>query len=335
MAEGIPRVALYLQDKHPVREELEIVRYAESRGFEAVWQADTRLARDCVSMMGAFAAVTQTLKIGSGVLPIWPRNAAVTASTFSTLWELAPNRIICGLGAWWEPITSSVGIRRHRPLRAMREHVEVLRRLFAMETVTYEGEFVQLKDVKLDLVHGDTGPRDIPIFIGATGDQMLELSGEIADGVVLNYVVSPGYIKHACELVARGGARAGRTLDDIDRPELLVCSMDRDRGKALQPARELVAYYLAAEPHLMQASGASEDLLASIRQVTEWPLTAAVLARVAKLVPDDIVTNVTASGTPDECLAKVREYVAAGTTCPILYPLGDDVRLMIDVFATR
>jgi 5,10-methylenetetrahydromethanopterin reductase len=136
------RMALYMQDKHDIQYELEIARYAEERGFSEIWQADTRLARDCVVMMSAFLAQTRSLRIGSGVLPIWTRNPAVIAATWSTMWELAGKymmdrgRVMLGLGAWWEPIAGRVGIKRHRPLRAMREHVEALRQLFTMEEVS-------------------------------------------------------------------------------------------------------------------------------------------------------------------------------------------------------
>ena len=84
----------------------------------------------------------------------------------------------------------------------------------------------------------------------------------------------------------------------------------------------------------MKASGVSQDLLDEIGQVLTWPATEEQILEAMKLVPDDVVQMITASGTPAECKAKVREYIAAGATCPILYPLGEDVRLMIDTFAS-
>jgi len=94
------RMALYLQDAHDLRDGLEYVQYAESRGFEAVWQAESRLVRDAIVPMAAYAAVTQKLKVGSGVINNWTRNIGLLASTFLTLDDLAPGRIICGIGAW-------------------------------------------------------------------------------------------------------------------------------------------------------------------------------------------------------------------------------------------
>ncbi len=338
-----PRFALYMQDKHPLGYELEIAEYAEARGFSEIWQADTRLARDCVVMMSAFLTRTKRLRLGSGVLPIWTRNPAVIAATWSTMWELgkqtsgdpdAASRVMLGLGAWWEPISGRVGVNRVKPLLAMREYVEACRQLFTMEEVTYQGEFVKLDRVKLDVVFGDLRPRDIPIYIGATGDKMLELTGEICDGVVLNYVVSVDYIRRAVELVARGAAKAGKTLDQIDRPELLVCSLsDTDPAAAMFEGKKLVAYYLATEPHIMKASNVPEDLIARVQAVMGWPATEADYLAAAQVIPDDVVRSLMAVGTSDQCVAKVQEYIAAGVTCPILYPMMDDIKPVVDAFA--
>src|SRR5215210_8329877 len=233
MPDSLRRVALYLQDKHPLREAIDYVRYAESRGFEAVWQAESRLVRDAIVPMAAFAATTERIKVGSGVINNWTRNAALIAATFSTLDDLAPGRILCGLGVWWEPLASKVGVDRRKPIQAMRETVEVVRRLLGMEKVTFKGEFVQVEDIEIDIVHGDRSPKQVPIYIGATGMKMMELSGEIADGVLLNYLVSPAYNANAIERLAAGASKSGRDVEDLDRPQLIVCSLDEDRSRAL------------------------------------------------------------------------------------------------------
>jgi len=327
------RLAIYLQDAHPIPEAIEYVRYAEERGFEAAWQADSRLVRDAVVPMAAFAANTETITIGSGVVDCWTRNPARLASTFSTLDDLAPGRIILGIGAWWEPLASKVGIDRRRPLLAIRETVEACRALLADETVTYHGEFVHLDGVELDYVYQERRPKEVPIYIGATGDRMLELTGEIADGVVLNYLVSPEYNRRAMDRLADGAARAGRSLDDLDRPQLVVCSVAETRAEALDGARLMVTQYLGQQPHIMKASGVPESVLEEIGRVLTWPATHDQVEAASKLVPDDIVQMICAAGTADEVREKVAQYMADGCTCPILYPLGPDVRLMIDTFA--
>ncbi len=243
-------VAVYLQDAHTIRQGMEIARYAESKGFHAVWQAESRLVREATVPMSAFLAVTERIKVGSGVVNNWTRNPALLASTFSTLDDLAPGRVILGIGAWWDPLASKVGINRTKPLLAMRETIEAVRALLADETVTYDGEFVHLDGVELDYVHQERRPKDVPIYLGATGMQMMELAGEIADGVVLNYLVSPQYNDMAMEHLERGAHKAARSATDLDRPQLVVCSLDEDRAAALDaapPARDPVPR--SAAPH--------------------------------------------------------------------------------------
>ena len=178
------RVDLYLQDSHDLRDGLDYVKYAEKRGFEAVWQAESRLVRDAIVPMAAYAAVTEKLIVGSGVINNWTRNIGLLAATFLTLDDLAPNRVICGIGAWWDPLAKNVGIDRKKPLQAMRDTVVVLRKLLNMERVTFHSDFINVDGIELDVVHGRGEPRNVPIFIGATGDKMMEMTGEIADGAV-------------------------------------------------------------------------------------------------------------------------------------------------------
>ncbi|HSB85217.1 MAG TPA: LLM class flavin-dependent oxidoreductase [Ilumatobacteraceae bacterium] len=325
-------VAMYLQDAHPIRDGMEFVKYAEAKGFDAVWQADSRLVRDAIVPMAAFAAVTDRIKIGSGVVDCWTRNPARLASTFSTLDDLAPGRVMMGIGAWWDPLAAKVGIHRDRPLRVMREVVTVVRALLHNETVSFAGEYVHVDGVELDYVYQPRRPKEVPIYIGATGMQMMELAGEIADGVVLNYLVSPEYNDRAIEALQKGLDRSSRVLADIDRPQLVVCSVHEDRSTALDMARLMVTQYLGQQPHIMKASGVPQDLLDRVGEVLTWPATHDQVVAASKLVPDDIVELLTASGTPAEARARVSHYVRHGCTCPILYPLGD-VRAMIDAFA--
>src|SRR5512136_2151034 len=145
----ISRSALYLQDAHSLPDGIKYAQYAESKGFEAVWQAESRLVRDAIVPMAAFAATTQRIKVGSAVINNWTRNIGLLAATFLTLDDLAPDRIICGIGAWWDPLAKNVGIDRKKPLTAMRETVTVMRRLLNMERVTFHGDFVHVDGIEL------------------------------------------------------------------------------------------------------------------------------------------------------------------------------------------
>ena len=163
--------------------------------------------------------------------------------------------MILGIGAWWDPLARKVGIDRAKPLKAMREIVEAVRALLANETVTYDGEFVHFDGVELDYVHQERRPKDVPIYIGATGMQMMELTGEIADGVVLNYLVSPAYNATALEHLARGAAKAGRASTRSTGRSSSCARSTRIGGRRSTCARLLVTQYLGQQPHIMKASG--------------------------------------------------------------------------------
>jgi 5,10-methylenetetrahydromethanopterin reductase len=162
---------------------------------------------------------------------------------------------------------------------------------------------------------------------------MMELTGEISDGAVLNYCVPPEYNDRALELLANGARRAGRNPDEIDRPQLVVCSVDPDHDRAIDTTRELLTQYLAQQPHIAKASGVSPEVVVEIQAILGWPATKEQIKRAKHLVPEALIDRITASGTPEEARAKVAEYRQHGCTCPILYPVGGDVKLLIDTFS--
>jgi 5,10-methylenetetrahydromethanopterin reductase len=217
----------------------------------------------------------------------------------------------------------------------MEETVIVMRKLLNMERVSFDGEFVHVNGIELDVVHGRREPRNVPIYVGATGPKMLELTGKIADGALLNYCVPPAYNEVAISKLKVGLKKSGRTLDDLDRPQLVVCSVDEDGDKARDTTRELLTQYLAQQPHIAKASGVSMDIVHEIQSILGWPATHEQIQKAKHLVPDELIHKITASGTPDEARAKVQEYIDNGATCPVLYPVGGNVKVLIDTFATK
>jgi 5,10-methylenetetrahydromethanopterin reductase len=316
----------------------EMVRYsqiAEEHGFDSVWIAESRLARDAVVPVTAIATDTSRIHVGAGVINTWTRNAALIAQTFATIDELSEGRVLLGLGAWWDPLAHKVGIERTKPLQCMKEYVQVIRSLFMNEEVNFQGEFVKMEGVKLDVLHGSgQKARHIPIYVGGTGFQMLELAGEIADGVLLNYLVSPKYNEKAWESIRKGAQRAKRDADRIDSPQLIACSMDDDADKAIKLAKSHVTMTLGQQPHIMKASGVSEDLIRDVQErMGGWPAKPGGIERAAEIVPDDVVRMLTASGSPDDCRKKIHEYMHAGCKSPLLLPLSGNVEYVVKALA--
>ena len=162
---------------------------------------------------------------------------------------------------------------------------------------------------------------------------MMEMTGEIADGAVLNYCVPPEYNIRALDLLAAGCQKVRPHPGRSGPPSAVVCSVDHDHDKAIDTTRELLTQYLAQQPHIAKASGVSQDVVAKIQSILGWPATHEQIQQAKHLVPEELILRITASGTPEEARTKVNEYRKNGCTCPILYPVGGDVRLLIDTFA--
>ena len=324
-------VALYVCQGY--RRDIDEVRYAEKKGFDEIWTADVILERDSITMTAAFAVQTERVVLGTAVTPIWGRNPAILAVESAAIWEMAPGRFKLGLGAWWEPIASQVGENRRKNLTVMREIIDVIRRLHNLETVTFKGEHVNFTDVTMAFITKEPEKRPVPIYIGATGPKMNELGGEIADGVCMNYMVSVDYIKSCVDHIQIGAERAGRKLSDVDRPQLLAVSLSEDREKALDAARIDFTHYLGREPHIIKASGVSKEVISRVEKELTYPYTHEQVVRASRLVPDEAVQHILAAGTPDECRAKVREYIKAGCNMPILHPVLRNGKEIIDAFA--
>ncbi|MDE0171492.1 MAG: LLM class flavin-dependent oxidoreductase [bacterium] len=329
------RVGMCFLDRPDPRRQVALSTRMEELGYESVWVCETRTARDAISVMGAISYATSRIKIGSGVVNSWTRPASLMSLTFATLDELAPDRMLLGIGAYWDPLAWKQGIDRRRPVKQMREYIEVTRRLLALETVTFEGELVAVRDLRLDLGHGVARtPKRVPIYVGATGPQMLALSGELADGVMLNGFTSLTYLDDALRHIERGACRSGRGVEDLDLPQTIVVSMDEDEEKALDVATRMTTMYLGQQPHIARASGVDQDLLDRVREAMGgWPPREGGIAAAMPLVAADVVRSLTAAGTPEQCLEQVAAYSIRPNIYPALLPITENYEEIIEVFA--
>ncbi len=329
------RVGMCFLDRPDPRRQVALTLRMEELGYDSVWVCETRTARDAISVLGAIAHTTSTIKLGTGVVNSWTRPASLMALTFATLDELAPGRMLLGIGAYWDPLAWKQGIDRRKPVKQMREYVEVTRRLLALETVTYEGELVAVRDLRLDLGHGVArAPKRVPIYIGATGPQMLALSGELADGVMLNGFTSLTYLADALRHIDRGARRSGRRVDDLDLPQTIVIAMDEDEEKALEVATRMTTMYLGQQPHIALASGVDQDLLDRVRHAMGgWPPRDGGVETAMPLVPVPVVRSLTAAGTPEQCIEQAAAYSVRPNIYPALLPITENYEEIIEVFS--
>ncbi|MDI2098647.1 LLM class flavin-dependent oxidoreductase [Ruicaihuangia caeni] len=322
-------------DRPSVPEQLELAQLAEENGYSSIWVCETRLARDAISVMGAIAARTQRIQIGSGVVNTWNRNPALMAMTFATLNNLAPDRVIMGLGAYWDPLAAKQGIVRSKPLTQMRQYVDVVRRLLALEeNVTFKSDLLSVDGLSLDLGHGDPRvPQNVPIYLGPTGPKMMELAGEVADGALINGLLKPDYIVESIEHIRIGAERAGRALDDIAKPVYVNVALDEDGDNARRAARRLYAMYLGQQPHIGLASGLPEEFLAEVKRVVgQWPSRPEALDEATELVTEDIALNYIAAGTREECQEQLKKWEATGVDEIVILPLTENYEAMIEAF---
>jgi 5,10-methylenetetrahydromethanopterin reductase len=330
------RLGFCFLDRPSVAKQIDLVRRIENLGFESAWVTETRLARDAFSVLGAFAAVTKRIKLCTGIVNTWTRGPALMAMTLATLDEMAPGRIVCGLGAYWDPLAWKQGIERRKPVTQMREYVQVLRRLLALEAgVTFEGEFVKVRDLTLDLGHGAARTaKDVKIYIGPTGPVMTQTAGEIADGAILNGLLSPSYTRAMVAKVRAGAQRAGRPADAVDLPQLINIAMADDQAAARHAARYVVTKYLGQQPHIGKANAIDPELLARINQVMGgWPGRPGGVEEAMNLVSDEIVDRMTISGTAAHIKERVAEWLDAGISYPVLLPLSSNYDEMVEALA--
>ena len=333
------RAGIWNWEKPKIEDEIRYAQYAEEAGLDSVWQGESRLVRDAMTVMGAYTQVTDEIDIAPGVTNCYTRNVALMAQTFSTLHELSGGRMKLGIGAWWDPLASKVGIDRENPLRRMWEYCEVTKRLLDLENVTYEGDTLHVEDIELDLVRSDPEPRDVPIYVGATGPTMHKLTGElvgkgIAGGIFMNYIIPPEHNLKGLGKLKEGVEKQGGTMDDVDRPQLIAVAMDEDADVAIDAARGLVTQYIGQQPHITKASGIDPEKAEEIKsELGGWPASSEDIERASRLVSDDVVTNVVAAGTPDDMVERIRDYCEAGCTEPVVYPLTDNMEEVIDVLA--
>jgi 5,10-methylenetetrahydromethanopterin reductase len=323
-------------DRPDPRRQVALAQRCESLGYDSVWVCETRTARDAISVLGAMAYATSRIRLGPGVVNSWTRPASLMSLTFASLDELAPGRMMLGIGAYWDPLAWKQGITRSKPLKQMREYVGVCRRLLAMETVTFEGELVQVRDLRLELGHGvDRHPRRIPIYIGATGLKMQQVAGEIADGALLNAYTSVAYQEASLQRLAVGAERAGRTVDDLDLPQLVVVALDdADPARAKRTAHYMATMYLGQQPHIAQASGVPEELLKEVNEAMGgWPPREGGIDEAMALVPSDVVDALAVSGGVEECRALAQRYATRPNIYPVILPLTENYEDIAEAFA--
>jgi len=284
------------------------VETAERLGYESVYV--THIAgRDSVTTLAAYAARTERVKLGTGVMPIYSRTPVATAQSFATLDEFSGGRAICGLGVSHRPVVEHwYGQELEKPVRDTREYVGIVRAIMRGEDPP------QGKRFRSAFHFNGFEPRaDLPIYLAGLSPKMLALAGEIADGVIL-WLCNPHYIRDVVvPSVAEGRERAGRPVEGFDIvaavPSAVTSEPEHARDRLRQ---ELIPYFsLPFYRAAIEGSGFEQDVAGYDRGMAEGGPQAAMAA-----ISDDFVGLLAAIGTAEEACASLRHYHECGATSP-------------------
>jgi len=295
----------------------EIVRcaaLAEDCGYESVWIAEGH-GGDQFALLAACAAATRRVRLGTAISSVFVRSAPTIAMAAATLDHLSGGRFVLGLGSSHRvQVEGEHGLPYARPIPRLRDTVAVVRALLRDGAVSYRGETLAIERFDLWFAPLRAG---LPIYLSAVFEPMLEVCGELADGVLLNWSTL-ARVQRASERVAAGAARAGRPREAIELASLLPCALAATAAEArarLRPSVGLYAGYFPRYNRLLAESGFA-DAAAAVRQA--WQ--AGDRAGAERAVPDELIDAIGLVGPAAACRARLQAYREAGLALPIVTP---------------
>lgn len=289
---------------------------AAAQGYDDLWLCDAEGMEDPIALAAALGVATGQARLCTGVVPVFNRPPAVLATGVAAAAARAPGRFVLGLGASTpNMIERWYGLHYERPLTRVRETVTLLRTILAGEKTAFEGRTLRSRGFRLQ------APPDppVPIHLGAIGGGMLELAGEIADGVVLNDFTPPDRLDYAFERLDAGAKRGGRRVEDVEIVKRRALLLTDDETAGLDYFREHLAFYASAPQYqniLRELGyGAAVD-----EAVVGY--AARDRARVSAAIGEDIVRRIFTFGDEAHCQARVRADYAAGVDTVVVSPQG-------------
>jgi len=301
---------------------------SERSGFDNVWITDHYNNRNVYVSLAQVATYTERIKLGPGVTNPYMIHPVMTAQAVASLNEIAPGRVICGIGVGDKTTLATVGIEQQSPLAAIRDSVQIIRDMTSGKGSQLEGKAFKVSGAKFFFKVGNP----IPVYIGAQGPKMLSLAGEIGDGVLIN-ASHRRDIENALKFVREGVARGGRTMDKVDVGIYTSFSMAEDPAKAVKAATPVVAYIVAGAPQpLLESHGIQVQAAESIKN----GIARGKWKEAFGQVTTEMIEAFSICGTPDTCLERIDELGKIGMTQFVAgSPLGLKVRGSIRIFGEQ
>ena len=299
----------------PLPDVVRQVQLAERLGYDTAWITDSHLiCRELWVTLAACATATSRIRLGPGVTVPHSRHVSVTASAIATLHDLAPGRVVIGVGTGGSSAqTMGLSLAQVGKAATLERTAVALRRLLQGQTARFETG-IEGRLAWLD------APRAIPIYLAGSGPRMLETAGRLGDGAIVYATVSPDVLKVALERVVAGARAAGRAPGDLDVALWAPMSIGRDRERARDHARGRVAS-ACRHPLPVRLSDEDEAAMRRVRESYDAYQHAAAAARHRTLVTDRLVDLMALAGTPDDVAAQVgRLRGVAGLARVIAFP---------------
>jgi len=289
---------------------LERVKLAESLGYESVYTTHIA-ARDSLTVLTRYATVTERVRIGTGVLPIFSRTPASCAQTAATIDEISGGRFVLGIGVSHKvTVENWFDSKIEKPVTQMREYASICRAILDGETPP-DGQFFNTKFAFM----GYPPRPELPIYIAALSPKMLRLAGEIADGVML-WLCNPDYIRETVvPEVTKGRERAGKSMDGFDIVAAVPVAVSDDPDAARNAFRKDLIPYASLPFYraMLERSGFAGDLAAFDEGVAGGDVPAALAG-----LSDELLASLAGIGSAEDARAKVSEYATAGATSPCI-----------------
>jgi 5,10-methylenetetrahydromethanopterin reductase len=323
------RIGISLSNEAPVPETVALACRAERLGLAEVSLPESRHGRGVFAVAGQVVAATERIAVRIGVVnPFW-RHPSVIAMEAAALDEASGGRLELGLGAalWTLRALGEDDDRTARPLAAMREALVVVRSLLH-GTPGVDGDlFPVRRDAALDF----PARRDLRIHVGAVNARMLELSGELADGVQLGAITSPAYARWAWERMVVGAGRVSRDASQLDLSANVLVSVSSDPVAARNSVRSVLAYYLhRVEGVVVETSGADPE---DVQRVRSAVATSGIRAGAAA-VTDHLIDVFAAAGTPEWVAYRLRDFAESGVRGLLAwYVIGPDPNEGLELLA--
>ncbi len=309
------RVGLCFDGFYSIQETIELARLADECGMESLWMSDHLCFRDSLTASMALLASTIKIKVAPAPMSPYSRQPIISAMSLATMDEYAPGRVIASPGTGNAAALKEAGIESPRPLKTMREYVTILRNLLKGETVTFHGEVFQINGAKM----GFFPSAPIPMYITAVRSRMLQLGGEIGDGVLLSGGCSPGYIARCVAEIKAGAEKGGKSIDQVDVAGFISAAVSDDPQEAIDANKLFLAYIFRNTHH-------AENIRLGGGKVDQEGLAAAVASRdwegAKKYISDEVVHAHSIAGTASECRNQLEAFLSGGLNLPVLLPTG-------------